>query len=1796
MAPRVVSGFAYINEGSDDEFEREEDAPTFVTHSRRVMRLYNSGMEALAEENLDRALSAFNDALHYPQSLEVRRNSPPEGDPLHGLLTVCQAALKWKAELLLKLDRDPLDAFECYKEAYELQPTDIVLCKKLGKLALEVGYVGFARWILEQSLVQRPDYIPLLEPLVEVYLELQDYEKARQFCHIIISHLSHHKRAIEVLEIYDKGVEPLEPKFQRRVNYEIKVKNVIRRFIPSFSWSAFIGALIEIIDGSKLIDEETGRCGVVLESVNTDWRMLCEAKLSWKLVHHSPDGFMDIDKEPDSIEFTREDLVSVINQEEEEGTSNNRFPLRSRCNQQKPEEQKTWNIINSFKSALSNDHLDLLKTTWQQDSDDIIISHVRVDDYIGISHFLSNIIGSKQALMSPLDLAISVLEWKSKTPVYMEGNEKELLCKLDKLLDFDSSSQYDLFMAELLLDTVYLNHLTELVGVEFSRTTKEDRVLQRSQKHVFKCIGHNSSGLLDPLGSEVCSDVFALRLYWTLGRIQLLEGRYQEAEKAFNSAIFHVENIGGSVGLYHVKQDQEISVETIEAKLIMCLYQNIIQGLDEANEAEYQDICTLLVPVLFTNKAKNESPVLLRNWKYKALVYLKDMAKLQNDMETEFHCHLHLLELVLDSESYVDINNSTLNRSSVSSQLPEVMKDSIHCLPKRETFLQILKFVSFVFERWSDDSSSLTVYQSKIFPLLEQEECQKLLRRITIKSLLHLEWCFWRFLYSDDEPELTNKSSNKTELRKRAFHEACAFLFVCTQLDPVLGTNAEVMENIAVFLYEILMEREAVCLRKTAEIKNIALHLLCLRFASWIDYLSAMEETDPEMLSPLDRHLMEINIEEKEDIRHSVEVLIDGIAHFIKCLYGLEFASSEDSTWTNKGLPSSSRSKDGLKRNTLTTVWKYLSPCFAYYESKEADLHIFNKFTGILQQFIKVMNPPHEQLMQTLSLDDEIFSPELSSLDEDLERGRLPIGLQSHTEKAEGVLKQLEHKEIHEEVYYYLCLATLEIDLEFGQGDESIMGDKGIEFNPDRYWSWECLAINYKQATEILIESCVRELLPGQFKMKPELNENLNTLLQCQKRCFQIAGILARGKDYEDERQYVHEMLAELELFKNAKTPPVHYPPLLELQLNSSSFREGYLKAKEWINGALIDGKKDKWYHYYYLGNITRKLKGAHWEQETLGHFSKAHEAAQKSDGGLIEPFYKLHCSRLKLLLAGSTDWPLLIEFNFDDQNIAIESGNERTAIFSDCRSALEFCRSKISAFHHVHYHLAKAFASQGNYIGALSYLQQLFMKGKKKFCIAFCPVDSRQCRVSQKSSSAHSQARSGAHSSPPFVKISGAGITESLWKFAACVRKYLVFYLRLLYLTRDIEMISLVGNVLTKGDFDGPKELMSEVSGKYKYPCLADMPLRAQGVRLLLLHNGLRKEIEIETADQLNSSLDRLLDISSGAVINGPEYTAISQNISQLLVCTWQMIQSITDFDTVLFSACLDVFCEEKCKLISSNRSIEALNLVIPEFHNQEKSPSVILSELSRYAEIYPVLVLRSQDISLASSIASTLQQRHSLMKDPTGRRLFFQCLFCICQVYFQKAERIQSISPESRPGGFDTVINQLVNHVSFLIRHFSELLMEMRFLSLRLMHLMQHLYEAICVMNGFKTSLIVQPNIPLKSMVQMWINEIQKVKSRPPMENVCIDLTQEEETTVKATTSDVMEIAETEKRLLATQIEDEKVENEKKSMLKEEMEVDTVNQEPVQSGGGAFANAFQQCMDYNEEDEIEENNIHLP
>ena len=790
---------------------------------------------------------------------------------------------------------------------------------------------------------------------------------------------------------------------------------------------------------------------------------------------------------------------------------------------------------------------------------------------------------------------------------------------------------------------------------------------------------------------------------------------------------------------------------------------------------------------------------------------------------------------------------------------------------------------------------------------------QLLLRRVLVKGFQHLEWCFWRFCYKGD-----GANGSRTDSRKRAFHEAAALVFVLIQIDTVFGRNAEIMCHLALNLFDLLAEREAVY-RKGS--KNISLQLLADRFASWIAFFSQIKDQNIDVLDPFERQLYELNVEEKEDIDNSIEALIDGISHFLQCLYGVDFAPSADSDWTNRwrrDVPE----EECLKKADLPQLWHYLSPSLTYLQSREGDLHIFAKLRPMLAMIMDLVELPSDEILNDLSLDAFITAQD-ESIDRDLNQGMFPGLLKTRIEDRDVTVGQMANIDIHEHLYYYHCLSVLEDDMDLEEGN-GILGENGMElldnyvkwmkidlcFNPDRYWTWECLAIHYKDAMQFFISSCIQNIAPRDFMSSQSLNEKWRLLLCGHRRCFLVAQVLAEAPGFEEEKRYVQEMLLELDWILLTHPPPFQHRDM-PVTLSSEQ-HQLCLSAQSRLN-ALLDGNlTPSWQLLLNKGKLVWKMKEKGWEKESLWCFSESVKAAIRDAGGQLDPLCKLHASRLKLLLMGFNDWTVLAVHGFDSQEAPEDENTAQASIFEDCRSALEFCRVKMSSYHRVHYHLAKAFDHKGNYSGALSHIQQLFVKGRKKFCISFGPIDPRQFRSSQ---------RAASGGNPP-IKISGSGVEEPVWKFASRVRKYLKLYMRLVYAARDVEWMGSIADALGKGDFDGPSELIASRSNGYRYPCLVDMPQRAMGMKLLLIHDGIQESTTAESNGKIEHTLNSITCCLFERSIVDTEYLSLASFLEQWKENASGAIQSMTENVFRLFAAAYEVLCESQGNLKTSTSS----------------------------------------------------------------------------------------------------------------------------------------------------------------------------------------------------------------------------------------------------------------------------------
>ena len=215
----------------------------------------------------------------------------------------------------------------------------------------------------------------------------------------------------------------------------------------------------------------------------------------------------------------------------------------------------------------------------------------------------------------------------------MQEEEAAELCDLDGLIGFGSTSSYSLSMAELLFDQAIR------MDTDLSENLKKDeKALLRCQRHLSRCLECTLLHVPSKKDASPPDSTFLARLFWALGKLQLMEERCHEAERSFEKAYIHAAKLDGPLHLKHLQTDFTISVETIQFKLVTCLYHDMIDTLpaedDSPTAMQYEDLCTLLFPVLFHQQDSTKPPILLDDYRFRGLRFLQVCV----DLDIHVHC------------------------------------------------------------------------------------------------------------------------------------------------------------------------------------------------------------------------------------------------------------------------------------------------------------------------------------------------------------------------------------------------------------------------------------------------------------------------------------------------------------------------------------------------------------------------------------------------------------------------------------------------------------------------------------------------------------------------------------------------------------------------------------------------------------------------------------------------------------------------------------------------------------------------------------------------------------------------------------------------------------------------------------------------------------------------------------------------------------------------------------------------------------------------------------------------------
>lgn len=379
----------------------------------------------------------------------------------------------------------------------------------------------------------------------------------------------------------------------------------------------------------------------------------------------------------------------------------------------------------------------------------------------------------------------------------------------------------------------------------------------------------------------------------------------------------------------------------------------------------------------------------------------------------------------------------------------------------------------------------------------------------------------------------------------------------------------------------------------------------------------------------------------------------------IRCLYGVDLVGGSLQCHENVG------SAQLNSKQACRDVWEQIHPLLADQPNRSSKMGEI--LTDISQQF-----PPlsDDQLHTETGVSIKAFLEE--DVDEEMFlKGHSPPQLVP--KESSEVVRQLnwEDRELYSSLYRYLQLVPSQ-SLENSDPGQLLDTTKAVEainamtrwlrvdlsFNPDSFDSWLQLAARYEEATDIILNDASLVWSPRQWSEKQELWALTKKFRSCARKCFLAARLCA--PDIKSQCS------AEEYLGQNLYEALQDSPPLCDFHTKPSwralqSVHSGSAETVEvlsytdpwdqsaWTSGIMFNlatkGYPHEWMYPYYRGKGVEKLI-AHSSDASAFAINKrcialvmyAHAArfARVYEGGLLEPFYRLHASRFKLLVPSS--------------------------------------------------------------------------------------------------------------------------------------------------------------------------------------------------------------------------------------------------------------------------------------------------------------------------------------------------------------------------------------------------------------------------------------------------------------------------------------------------------------------------------------------------------------------------------
>ncbi|KAL6501999.1 hypothetical protein OROGR_027132 [Orobanche gracilis] len=561
-----------------------------------------------------------------------------------------------------------------------------------------------------------------------------------------------------------------------------------------------------------------------------------------------------------------------------------------------------------------------------------------------------------------------------------------------------------------------------------------------------------------------------------------------------------------------------------------------------------------------------------------------------------------------------------------------------------------------------------------------------------------------------------------------------------------------------------------------------------------------------------------------EDEREEVELIIDNaLDQCFYCLYGLNLrldSSSEEDLVKHKNTSHG----DYQTKEQCADVFQYILP-YAKASSRTGMVKLRRVLRAIRKHFPK---PPDsvlaanaiEKFLDNLELCEDKLSEE--SVSEGFSDTMMKIVFSENEPFKICNSLPPESSDPYMEVYsnlYYLLAQSEEIsatDKWAGfvltkEGEEFVEHNANLFkydllYHPLRFESWQRLANIYDEEVDLLLNDGSKKINVSGWTKSVTLPQRVESSRRRSKRCLLMTLALAKTASQQGE---IHELLA-LVYYDGLQNVVPFYDQRSIVPLKDAAWKMFCQNSMSHFKKALEH--KEDWSNAFYVGKLSEKLGYSY--DVSFSYYAQA--IALNSSA--VDPFYRMHASRLKLLCKcgkqNEEALKVVMEHSFvqstkedvasifsllDCENSdsamhgkdgSSDSNSDMVAckkfekvwslLYSDCLNALETCvEGDLKHFHKARYMLAQGLYKRGetgDLEKAKEELSFCFKSSRSSFTINMWEIDSMVKKGRRKAPGPSVNRRS--------LEVN---LPESSRKFITCIRKYILFYLKLLEETEDV-------------------------------------------------------------------------------------------------------------------------------------------------------------------------------------------------------------------------------------------------------------------------------------------------------------------------------------------------------------------------------------------------------------------------